>query len=515
MRYKIKSNNTIVNLTQKNFKASGGEADIYVNGNTVYKICHPGKMIPLRKIQELKTLANDLIIVPQEILVDEHNVEVGYTMKYIPSSIVLCQLFTKAFKERNKIEPKTVLALIRQMQATLNFIHSCNILVVDCNEFNFLISSSFDEAYFIDVNSYQTPSFPATVIMDSIRDRHATRFSKLSDWFSFGIISFNTFIGIHPFKGKHTKYKTLDERMQYNVSVLNPEVSYPKGACYDFSIIPQVYLKWYEALFEKGIRIPPPENLIEQINVVLSTKTVVSDDIFIINKIQNRAEDVIHYSFKDYSVRLENTTNIVEVSNIKTHVNLPAQEFMLYQNRLYLKCKDRIDEVLFNDKLKGLIYTSKVSDCLEYATKFWDGCALENIFGDWFVIIFPKTGQALQIKLKELFKYKIIDAKFENGVLKVIGVKNGNYNKFTYTLDSSGNFNIPICINDSPNGLNFTVLDNGLCVEIVNDEEMILTRGTQEKIIKSQQISMNWRLSHEGNQVIFTENGQAYSLGMK
>jgi hypothetical protein len=90
MRYKIKSNNTIVNLTQKNFKASGGEADIYVNGNTVYKICHPGKMIPLRKIQELKTLANDLIIVPQEIIVDEHNVEVGYTMKYVSSSIVLC-----------------------------------------------------------------------------------------------------------------------------------------------------------------------------------------------------------------------------------------------------------------------------------------------------------------------------------------------------------------------------------------------------------------------------------------
>src|SRR5947199_212129 len=83
------------------------------------------------------------------------------------------------------------------------------------------------------------------------------RFSPETDWFSFAIISFQMFIGIHPYRGLHPSLPDLDARMSANVSVLNPRVSIPK-LCYPFSVIPQAYRDWYRAIFEDGKRVPPP-----------------------------------------------------------------------------------------------------------------------------------------------------------------------------------------------------------------------------------------------------------------
>ena len=58
--------------------------------------------------------------------------------------------------------------------------------------------------------------------MDSVRDRHAAGWNEGTDWFSFALVSFQMFVGIHPYKGKHPALKTLDERMAQNVSVLHP-----------------------------------------------------------------------------------------------------------------------------------------------------------------------------------------------------------------------------------------------------------------------------------------------------
>src|SRR5207248_7337064 len=112
-------------------------------------------------------------------------------------------------------------------QEGVRHVHERGILIVDLNEMNFLLDASVEEILFIDVDSYQTPGFPATALMESIRDRHAARFSQATDWFSFGIVSFQMFTGIHPYRGKHPTLTGLDARMERNVSVLNPEVAVP------------------------------------------------------------------------------------------------------------------------------------------------------------------------------------------------------------------------------------------------------------------------------------------------
>ena len=122
---------------------------------------------------------------------------------------------------------------------------------------NFLLNDQLNNIFFIDTDSYKTKSYNATAIMESIRDRHSSSFNTNTDWFSWAIITFQMFIGIHPFKGKHPKFSNLDERMMNNVSVLNSSVSIPK-LCASFDVIPQAYREWYKAVFEDGKRVPPP-----------------------------------------------------------------------------------------------------------------------------------------------------------------------------------------------------------------------------------------------------------------
>lgn len=168
-------------------------------------------------------------------------------------------------------------------------------LIVDLNELNILVKdTTFDDVYFIDVDSYQTKSFPATAIMDSIRDRHATSYTNNTDWFSYGILSFQLFTGIHPFKGKHNKYSLLDDRMLHNISVFNKEVSIPPIV--SLTSIPQVYKDWYIALFEEGKRLGPPSG-VATVAVRTTTSAIKGKGIIKVTELYSFDSDVSQSPF--------------------------------------------------------------------------------------------------------------------------------------------------------------------------------------------------------------------------
>lgn len=507
MKYKLKSSNHFITLDKRNFKASGGEGDIYVKSDVVYKICYDGKMIPSGKIQELQFIQHSNVITPLDILIDDKQNEVGYTLKYIADSEVLCKLFNKSYRERNKIENQIVLNLVAQMRSTIEHIHSKNTLIVDLNELNFLIDQQYKNVFFIDTNSYQTKSYPATAIMDSIRDRHNKKFSTLTDWFSFGIISFQMIVGIHPFRGKHPQYHSLDDRMNHNLSILDSSVTYPKNACYDLTNVPSNYREWFKKIFGSIDRLPPPINFTDVITVQ-QVKVIHSDNIFNIEEI-DKQRGFIHCEWLDYPVIFDPLLKTVTINGMV----FQAEQYTIYKNNCYIKSGEVINKVIFDRNFKALVYTRKIADCLNYATTLYDGVALENVFGDYHAIIFSAQNQCLTIKLDGLFRYKILDAKYSNGILKVIGEKSGQYTKFTYKIDGSDYF---VSFDKSENTteirLNFTVLDNGVCVEIVNNT-LTLSKGDQTKIITSDQID-NWELDSIKNQVLIYKDNKTYKVSM-
>ena len=247
-----------IRLGKSCFVAQGGEGSVYAKDGVAYKIySDPKKMISESKINELSKLTLKNIIKPLDIITSNRK-PVGYTMKFLRNTFPLCQVFTKSFRTRHNIQQDTILNLVYKLRDLVEHVHSKKILIVDLNEMNFLVGNKFKTPYAIDVDSYQTQSFSATAIMESIRDRHCNgKFTQGSDWFSFAILSFQLFVGIHPYKGKHPTVKTMDERMKLNISVLNKNVRIPK-ACQDLSVIPDKFMKWFKMVLEDGERIPPP-----------------------------------------------------------------------------------------------------------------------------------------------------------------------------------------------------------------------------------------------------------------
>lgn len=556
-----------IEINKGDFVNSGGFGDIYTKAGTAYKIYqNHNNMIPEAKIRELSVLKNSNIIKPENVLIDNNNKPVGYTMKFVNDTYALCQIFPKPFRARNNIKSDTIIKLVRRMQETISAIHAEKILIVDLNEMNFLVDKFFKEVYFIDVDSYQTHSFPANALMESVRDRHAARFDERSDWFSFAVVSYQMFRGIHPYKGKHPKYPSLDDRMINNISIHNPDVGYPTGAVLPIDVIPQVYQDWYKAVLDDGKRIEPPAGLVSIIHVVTPQVKTLSGklfDVIELNMFSRKAidGDVIKlyrsgnnlicltstkvYNEKGFEAKAdanmaigftskkdipvgfsidESTKSIIgcRLDTGEAIQTLPsvfkAESIMDYNGNIFYKNGPHIFLLNLFDGVKLHLTSSIVANVMENATKLFPGCAIQHMLGTYYVNIFPDDKRTFQFKLLELNRSKVVAAKYDNHVLMVVVSQEGKYNRYIFVFDEKYNtYNVRVIKDIIYTGLNFVSLPQGICV-CVNEDESIdifsLVSPNNVKNLKDDSLQ-HVDLIKNDTKVSFSQNGKFFQLKMK
>ena len=560
MKVLVQNQSQPISLDKKSFISSGGEGSIYKIGQIAYKVySDPKKMISLGKVQELTGISDQNVIRPQNLIYDSKNKPIGYTMRFVSDTYSLVQLFTKAFRQRENLTHETVQKLVQNLKTRIDNIHKAQILVVDLNEMNFLVNKSFSEIYAIDTDSYQTPSYPATAIMDSIRDRHNKSFSELTDWFSFGIISFQMFIGIHPYKGKHNTYKNIDDRMLHNISVFNSDVRIPP-VCYQLDVIPEPYRNWFKAVFEDGKRIPPPDDFktfVVQLQPVF--QSITGSNNFDITEILNLDDNIIsiqtngtikvltekyYYTTPNKKFAISNPIKVCQrprsndsilakiesyqlqlfdsVSQERIPSQVYGQELMEYNGNLYIKNRDHISLVeIFDTNSKLIVSSPIVASILENATSLFDGVVIQNLLGATYISVFPEAKQHRQLHIKELDSYRVIDAKYDNLVLMVIGVNSkGYYDRIVIRFSESwNNYDVRIVNNITNVGLNFVVLENGIVI-CINEEEKIEAfsnkiNSANIKIIDDPIISSDMKLFKRGTQLMFAQGQKLFSMSMK
>lgn len=551
-----------ITLNQQDFVGQGGLGKVYVKGSTAFKIfADYTKMVPIGKIQELAAITDPRIVKPEKIVCNRKNEPIGYTMRYISGTYALCQLFPRAFRERNGITQDDILKLVRQLQAGVDHVHSASALVVDLNEMNFLVSKDFDEIFFIDVDSYQTRCYPANALMESVRDRHAPAngFSELTDWFSFGIVSFQLFVGIHPYKGKHSSVKGLDARMRDNLSVFNAAVRMPQSV-YPLDVIPSAYRSWYEAIFERGERCPPPIDTKGTAVILPSIQRIASSNALEIVELANfdrpvfgiwacenhlvvstdRAlwldgrrviDDGISIRGVGFSPRMSKAVAATSGAMVPRLLNLAtrdevsfgmnAQEVTSYGGCLYLKSGDKILEVVLTDVGNKVIASSRVAaHVLEHATSLFEGTALQNILGSTYVSVFPRSGLTYQKHLSELDIYRIVCAKFDSGVLMAIGERKGQYDRFVFRFDDGyDQYDVRKVEDVTPAELNFVVLDTNVCVFLNEEEKLEVFKACKGdcslRVIEDPGISGDMHLNKYQGKLICSKGNRIYSLKMR
>lgn len=541
------------------FVGQGGQGAVYAKGSRAFKLyADPAAMPPPGKIAELAAIAHPGVVKPEKVVVDKAGRPLGYTMPFISGAHVLCRLFTRSFRERNGLTPAMVQELVQKLREGLSAVHRAGVLAADLNEMNFLVNKDFSGIYFIDVDSYQTPHYPATAVMDSIRDRHARGFSELSDWFSFAVVSFQMFTGVHPYKGKHPSVQGLEKRMQANISVLNPEVRVPKSA-YPLDVIPPAYRAWYEAVLERGRRLPPPAGPGEalapapRVKVVSGGKALRVEELMAFDSelialwAQNgRMAALTRTGFRldgrriPYKGRKAGTAftprmgrpvaAVLEdgkircmdlASGVSIPLDMEAETLMSYGGRVYFKIRDKVVELVLHEMGSQVLASGRVAARVaEFASGLFEGVAIQALPGSTLATFFPQAGVSRQVLLPELTGRRIVDALFDRGVLMAVAEKHERYDRFIFRFDPDyAQYDIRV-VEDVPlAGLNFVCLESGVCVCLTEEEDLELFSArmgdASVKRIQDDVLGGDMKLFRQGGRLLFARGERLYSMSMR
>ena len=558
--------NSKISLTSKDYKVSGGEGEIYVKNGIVFKIFHEvQKMIPEQKITELQSLLPlNNVLVPKEIIRDQRGTSIGFTTSFISNAEPLCKFFTKNYRNQIGFSEQDTIDVVKKIQETISDIHSKDILIVDVNELNFLLKNKTFIPYFIDVNSYQTKNFPATAIMMSIADPKVTKtksFTDMSDWFSFAIISFQLYIGIHPFRGRHPKYgkkeEDLKERMEKCISVFEKEVITPPS-CRPLSVIPKSQLDWYKRIFKDGERSAPPiPGALPPVSGADLVLVIHGNEKFAVDEIIELKEDALRaFSFpgemffitknslylrsrgnaivKDISqydkvgicespgnkplicMKKDGNIYIEEILGEKVEV-IKSDDFMIRDKYLYTVGSDNIIRWNFIEGKKILASSKFVAGCHEKSTKVFDGVIYQDMFGKpAFFIPYGDKSAYFDI-IKEMSGYRILDAKSEDNLLVVLAEKKGKYSRFVIIFDEKfSSYSIREVEDVQYHDINFTKMPSKPCVLCIDDNIIeIFFDNKKVKEIDNSPFDHTMKLFNDGNKVFFMNGKKIFSVSMK
>ncbi len=558
MRVHLKNKGISVELSKRHFLAQGGEASIYVKDGISYKISDRSHMIPLAKIEELAGISRPEVMRPEDVLLDEHGAPIGCAMRFVSDAHALCQLFTMAFKQRNGVTPAKVAEMVGNMQEVLLHVHEKGILVVDLNEMNLLADKAFGKVSWIDVDSWQTSGFPATAIMDSVRDWNAKSFTELSDWFSFAVVTFQLWMGIHPYKGTHPQVKGMVERMRAGLSVFNGSVTIPK-MCPPLDSIPDRLRSWYKAVLEDGQRVLPPDAVGVSSAIAPKVQLMAGTDHLSITEFLSVGQDILHFEAlgphrlaftadglwvgktlyrgvapnaraglgpRQRVVVADSRNGWLDLRDLllnkPVELNMRADAIMSHDGRIYFKSGEHINEVALMEMPDGSLRASarQVANVMPSATRLFDGMAVQDMLGAWYASVFPLPGKSHQFHLKELDGWRMVDAKYDNGVLMVVGAKGGKYDRWVFVLqpDFSGYMCREHLKDIAYTGLNFVVLETGVCAHIDEQERLVLFAnkpGTGGKMVDDPVLTSAMKLYRCGSNVLFAQGAKLYRISTR
>lgn len=560
----------VITLTDKHYKAAGGEASLYVQGDVAFKIYHDAKKaIPEQKIQELSKISNPHVITPQRVLFDTSGTPIGFTTQFVDDAEPIVKLFTRTFKDQNGVDPKMVAELVKFMQLVTNDVHGASCLVVDYNELNILVKITKGlMPYYIDVDSYSTPSFKATAIMDSVRDRRvsSTKNGQLhydpdlySDWFSWGILAFWLYTNIHPFRGNHANYRPKEKgkQMDDGISVFHKGVRMPPTVN-DFAVIPKRHLDWFKDTFGANNRsVPPLPDSVAPIAVPKAAVTVQGNASIDVTQVASYPETISDvFSFfgvlyavgqttfyaggqKTFPLESNKRGAVCTALNgspvaAKFSSNISITFFDMFKgtpvgtvsgtgmfarnNAIYAVGNGKMTENTFLHLGNKLIHQQKAIENVSLTTStVYDGCVIQDLLGKKYLTIPYAKGRSFSKYIPQLENYRVIEAKSDKWVTVVLAEKSGTYYRFVivFTKDWS-QFDVRIVKDVAYDTINFAVNDAGICLLLASPTELELFVNNQAaQIINDPPFDASMKLFTTPDGFFFINNNSLHKISKK
>lgn len=551
--------------------ATGGEGSVYQKSNTVIKIYSDrSKMVRdgmEEKIRILSAIKHKFIVSPDNLVMDGGGKPIGFYMP-LAEGEPLPRVFTNDFRKRENFGDSDSSILVDRMKEAVQFAHSKGAVLVDANEMNWLVKldkKNGPEPRAIDVDSWAIGRWGAQVIMPSIRDWHAKRFDQLTDWFAWGIVTFQIYCGIHPFKGKLDGYKPneMERRMKDNASVFSKNICLNR-AVRDFSSVPGPLLDWYFKVFQKGLRSAPPSPFDSGVQAAQAGKvmyaTVTASGMLVFDKLygdlKSRAIKIFPCGLvlmdsgaiinlrnqKMIAAAKSRKCELVEVQGgwlkadedggkiVFSHIDatslreeslalsIDGKRIIRYENRLFLVTEKGLTEVIFKKLGRPILAIGQTWGAMPNATKWFDGVGVQDTMGATYLIAPFGEKACVQIRAKELDGMVPVAAKAGNRFIALVMLdQGGNYQKFELTMDREYvTYKLWQGGADTAE-LNIAILPKGVCATIVDDGELnifVPANATLNKVA-DKNISADMALSNWDNKVVYIKDGAIWQVKMK
>ncbi len=189
---------------------------------------------------------------------------------------------------------------------------------------------------------------------------------------------------------------------------------------------------------------------------------------------------------------------------------------MSYAGNLFIKTQDKVLNLDIIEAKNIIVGTKIIANVLENSSKFFDGVLIQNVLGAFYCSIFTDNKTHHQIHIKELDKSRIIDAKYDSGVLMCITYSGSKYHRYVFRFDKEHkNYDTRVQDNDNT-GLNFVVLDNGVCIccnEENNLEIFSSKKDSANIIILYEKIDMT--LYKSGSNLLMVNGKKLFTAKMR
>jgi hypothetical protein len=260
------------------------------------------------------------------------------------------------------------------------------------------------------------------------------------------------------------------------------------------------------------------ELIITEKNIIFNNKTLDSLSNYKAVGISHKKNHIIFAQSNNGKLNLFDLTSQKEIST-----NINSDAVMSFNGIIYSKIGGNIVEIQFIETGADITPTSKVMcQTMENATTFFDGAAFQNMLGSFYVTLFPSVGLSYQVNIKELKSYtKILDAKYDNKVLFVVAIDSkGKTDQLIIRFNEKfDEYDIRKHTDIVFSGINFIVLENGICVSINPTEQVEIFSNSIHsqnlKLIDDPIISNDMKLFKNGTKVLFATDNKLYRLSVK
>lgn len=248
----------VLQLTDRDFVASGGQGAVYVVGTTAHKVVFDSdSALTADRRDRLRALAHPAVVRPEQLLFHPDGRPAGHTMPAVSGTPWLALVPGSAWRAKG-LDPAAAVALCGALAEAVAAVHREGAVVGDLNPLNILVRDDLARLWLIDTDSWGIGPWPASAVLPAVADpRMGAIPSTGSDWFGVAVNAVQLLTGLHPFRGRHPTVKRLAARARAGLWALDPAVRCPP-ATRPLAGLDRAWRDWLEAVLTTAHRGPPP-----------------------------------------------------------------------------------------------------------------------------------------------------------------------------------------------------------------------------------------------------------------